>query len=80
MKPHPVWPRALHPSLSTCRGAADRHPCSPEHVALVESYRLAVAAWTDAAEAATGGYAAEMADFERDHPRPTLRRWLEMSR
>ena len=70
--------------VSPCRinrsGTGRRHACSVFHADLVESYRLAVAAQEERAEAATNGYATELHDYfdplngvERRH---TFREWL----
>ena len=58
---------------TTCR----KHPCSAWHADLVEGYRLAVEAQYLAAEAATGGYATELADYWSDRGgRLTFKEWL----
>jgi len=46
------------------------------HREFMEGYYLAVEAWERAAEAATHGYATEMAEYEATNPRPTLRAWM----
>ncbi len=46
----------------------------------VESYFWARKAWEAAAEAATAGYAAEMAAYAATNPPPTFRDWLEGGR
>ena len=51
--------------------------CSPAHRQLVADYRAARQAWQDAAEAATYGYATELADYAADHPPPTFKQWLQ---
>ena len=40
---------------------------------VVSEWRCADAAWQAEREQATCGYAAEMLEWERDHPRPTLK-------
>ena len=81
-------PRALPDSRSPCRidqGKGDRrHRCSAHHADLVESYRLAVEAQNARAEAATAGYATELAEYFDRHDgterRHTFREWLESYR
>lgn len=68
MRAHPLgWPKALHPSRSPCRIDASKgkrqHRCSAHHAGLVESFRLAQEAQDRRAEAATGAYATELADY-----------------
>lgn len=57
---------------SPCR----RHPCSWHHANLVESYRAAAEAQQQQAEAASGGYTTELADYWETHRRLTFREWL----
>lgn len=80
--------RALADHLSPCRidkgKGARRHRCSPHHADLVESFRLAQEAQNARAEAATSGYATELAAYfdpiEGIEQRYTFRHWLESYR
>lgn len=69
---------------STCRRrstGARRHHCSDWHSALVESYQLARLDQLARAEAATAGYASELAAYWRDVEAPLLfRDWLTWHR
>lgn len=67
----------------TCRrrvAGPRRHRCSRWHRDVVEGYRLAVAAQDARAEAATLGYATELAAYFHPHDgverRLTFREWL----
>ena len=81
-------PLALADHLSPCRidkgKGARRHRCSPHHVDLVESHRLAVEAQSARAEAATAGYTTELEQYFDPHDgterRHTFRDWLESYR
>jgi hypothetical protein len=75
-----VWPNALPPHLSGCRIDAGKglrqHRCSVAHRAVVDGYR----AWRETeelmAEAATHGYATELAEYWSTHGRPTFGAYL----
>lgn len=64
-------PRALADHLSPCRidkaKGNHRHRCSWQHADLVEGYRLAAEAQNLRAEAATHGYATELAAYFDPH-------------
>lgn len=64
----------------TCRlrvAGPRRHRCSTWHRELVEGYRLAREVQLLRAEAATHGYATELAEYWRDvEPALTFREWL----
>ena len=53
-----------------------RHRCSRWHAELVDGYRAARAAWEAAAEAASGGYATELAEHAASMPAVTFRDYL----
>jgi hypothetical protein len=81
MRAHPLgWPRALHPAQSPCRHDTSlgrrMHRCSAAHASLVDGYRAWREAAHETAEAATLGYATELADYWREHPAPTFREYL----
>ena len=67
---------AIDPLVSPCRS----HPCSVEHAEIVRGYRDWLAQWETTAEAATGGYASDLAAFVESRPRPQFRDWLIYSR
>lgn len=74
------WPRALHPRRSPCRIDAGKgrhqHRCSASHAGIVDGYCAYRDAAYAAAEDATGGYGAELAEYWQSHERPTLRAYL----
>lgn len=76
-----VWPRALPPHRSSCRIDASKglrqHRCSRSHTELVDGYRAWREAAEQAAEAATNGYATELAEYWQQHERPTLKAYLQ---
>lgn len=82
MRAHPLgWPRALHPAECPCKvdqaKGVRQHRCSREHAELVEGYRSWREAAEQAAEAASAGYATELADYWRTAGgAPTFRRYL----
>lgn len=49
---------------------------TPAHEEMMEALRAATAQWLHEREQATNGYAAEMFEWERTHPRPTLREFM----
>lgn len=51
-----------------------------EHDELMHAYEAAKHQWEMACENATNGFQAEVEEFSRQHPRPTLRRFLEATR
>jgi hypothetical protein len=63
-------------SSSPCRP----HPCSREHADVVHTFRDLAREWEDRLEREARGYATEMAEFERDNPRPRFRNYLIMTR
>lgn len=63
---------ALEPARSPCQP----HPCSVEHADVVRGYREFAALWELAAEQATSGYAAELAHYLEEHPRPSFKDYL----
>jgi hypothetical protein len=75
-----AWPRALHPFRTPCRPdkgkGIHQHRCSAHHASIVEGYRAVREAQESAAETATHGYATELAEYWRDHPRMTFRDYL----
>lgn len=78
MRQHPRWPNALHPRLSPCRGASDRHPCSRAHAETVASWR----AWRQAAQddAERARYGDANTPGTEDVPAlPTFRDYLRMT-
>jgi hypothetical protein len=66
----------LHKGHSPCRP----HPCSVEHADVVYTFRLMQEDWERQAEDASRGYTTELAEYERDHPRPNLRDFLRQRR
>lgn len=78
---HRTWPRALPGHRSPCRPDAAKglhqHRCSAHHAGIVEGFR----AWAEverlAAEAATHGYATELAEYWASHTRPTFKAYLQ---
>ena len=59
------------------RGRGEDGPLSGWwHRLVMEHYSAAEAAWLAAAEAASCGYATELAEYAAEHPRPTLRATL----
>lgn len=75
-----TWPNALPGHRSPCRPDSSKglrqHRCSRSHAELVDGYRAIAHAEELAAEAATNGYATELAEYWRDHPRTTFRDYL----
>jgi hypothetical protein len=75
-----TWPAALDARRSPCQVDRSKglrqHRCSHAHAGVVDGWR----AWRDsaeqAAEAATSGHATELAEYWRDHERPTFRAYL----
>lgn len=70
---------ALPARRSPCRSGEGprRHYCSTEHASLVEGYQLAVYDQEARAEAATGGYERELAEYYATvEPRLTFKNWL----
>lgn len=63
---------------SPCRAGDGprRHRCSRWHAELVHGYRAARAAAEAAAEAATLGYATELAHYRQSQPAVTFRDYL----
>jgi hypothetical protein len=65
---------------SPCRRREDAkphpHACSPAHADLVAGYQGARAAQVQAAQAATHGYATELAEWFAEHGRITFKAWL----
>ena len=65
---------------SPCRSdpakGSRRHRCSLWHAGLVDGYRATRAAAEAAAEAATGGYDTELADYRTRLPAITFRDYL----
>lgn len=53
---------------------------TPFHDDLMDAYETAKHQWEIACENATNGYGAEIDEFRRQHPRPTLRGFLEATR
>lgn len=58
------------------REAQETRSKTAAHAELMHAYYAAVHQWEQAREQACVGYAAEEAEFERDHPRPTFQQYL----
>lgn len=76
-----TWPNALPGHRSTCRADSGKglrqHRCSVAHRAMVDGYRSWAHAAEQAAEAATGGYETELAEYWATHTRPTFKAYLQ---
>lgn len=76
-----TWPNALPRHKTPCRVDSTKgihqHRCSPAHRDAVQGYQSWREAEYEAAEAATNGYATELAEYWLTHTPPTFKAYLQ---